>query len=199
MTAVTGLAASVQVTGPSGVIECEDPDNGYELHGDSFATQSFTHRNTEISGPWIEGTYASDSVRDNTVEALVVWVDGNSPDAEPSHFLFRTRLNALMACFDQLSYKVLRTIGDAVETWDCEVSDYTVETQQEFLTATVGVLRVQLSRRPAAPITQAYVPPVGISGWWEEAYLAQILDLERAMVSYALPVATPELLGGLLP
>lgn len=190
------LSVSVQVLGPDGVIECEDPVNGYSLHADSFAQSAYVHRTVEVNSPWLEGTYAVDSVLDNTVEALVVWVAGIQDDGSYSQFLFRTRLNALKACFDQLSYTVIRTVGDAIESWDCEVSDYTVETQQEFIFATVGVLRVPLPHRPTVALTQvgSIVPPPAVDDW-EAIYLPQILGLNVAFANSSRAAAAGTVLG----
>lgn len=172
------IFVSVEVSGPAGIIECEDVDNGYSLHSDSFATETHTHRTVEVNSPWLEGTYAVDTVLDNTVEALVVWVAGNAPDGTDSQFLFRSRLNALKRCFDQLSYQVVRTIGDAIEIWDCEVSDYTVETQQEFIFATRGVLRVPLPHRPTVVLSAVIPPPPAeTEGGWPQIYLPLVLGL----------------------
>lgn len=191
---------SVQITSPTGVIELEDEANGYSLHGDTFASETYTHRKVEVNSPWLEGTYAVDAVLDNTVEALVVWVSGLAPDGTYSHFLFRTRLNALKKCFDQISYQITRTIGDAVEAWDCEVSDYTVETQQEFLFATRGVLRVPVPRRPTATLTQTTTSGGGTGGGtgggptssiWLDIYLPAVLGLD-------VPIADAEFVSGMV-
>lgn len=173
---------SVQVYGPDGVIELEDPDNGYSLHSDSFANPAYTHRTVEVNSPWVEGTYATDSILDNTTDALVVWVEGNVGDGTFSQYLFRTRLAALKRCFDQLSYQVVITIGDAIETWDCEVSDYTVETQQEYIFATRGVLRVPVPHRPTEGLAQVGSitppPPPPPGNLWESIYLAETLGVD---------------------
>lgn len=177
MTASPTLELSVQVNSVTGPIELEDPANGYSLHADSFAQRAYTHRNVEVSSPWIKGTYATDSVLDNANEALVIWVSGWDPVAGvESQYLYQQRMDTLMACFDQLSYQLTRQIGDAVEVWDCEVSDYTVETQQEFIFATIGVLRVSLNRRPDAPLTKFAPPmPPPPEGDWEKIFLSRAL------------------------
>lgn len=148
---------------------CEDPDNGYQLHSDSYAVSTITHRKTETNNTWLEGTYATDSVRDNTQEALVVWVFGDT------FFEFHSRMEALMAAFDQLSYTVTTTFEDAQLVWDCEVSDYTRETQQEYIFARRGVIRCTLMRRPQEGLNHvAFIGP----GYWRSVYLGAQLSLD---------------------
>lgn len=159
---------SVQVLTPGGLLlELEDPDNGYEVHADSFATSALTHRKTEVANRWIEGTYAVSTVRDNAQEALVVWVEGRTM------YDYRSKMEALKTCFDQATFTVVKTIGNAVETWDCEVSDYTEESQQEFIHRTLGALRVQLNRRPHTNLQQI-TTDVLPQTWWA----AMVVGLE---------------------
>lgn len=162
---------SVTVLTPGGVmLELEDPDNGYEVHADSFATSAITHRKTEVNNRWIEGTYAVSTVRDNAQEALVVWVEGTTM------YDYRSKMETLKACFDQATFTVVKTIGNAVETWDCEVSDYTEESQQEFIFRTMGDLRVQLNRRPQVQLTQI-TTEVLPQTWWAAMVVGNELGL----------------------
>lgn len=182
------LALSVIIGTPGGgSIELEDPDGGYEIHADSFATAQVTHRKIETNSQYAEGTFAVDAVRDNTTEALVVWVTGiNQHD-------FRIKCQHLTDCLDQVSFPLQVTIGDAVVTWDCEVSDYTLETQQEFWHATTGVVRATVPRRPAVAYGFAVGTP--LPDFWRRAYLATVLGLDTA-VPFAPGNVTADALAG---
>lgn len=162
------IDVGTKVSYPGGFLELEDPDNGYSLHGDAFATVQYTHRKTEVNNRWVEGTFAVSSVRDNAVEALVVWVNGDTM------LQYRQRMITLMAAMDQVSFTVIKTIGNSSEQWDCEVSDYGEESQQEFIHRTLGVLRVQLSRRPSIMLTQVTDATLPTT-WWATLIIAEAL------------------------
>jgi hypothetical protein len=145
---VSDLDVSLQLMTPGGWLELEDPDNGYELHKDSFATRSVSHRKQEAASDWIEGSYTARSVRENVVEEIVVWVSG------ATHFVMDARVDALLAGLEQLSYPVIRRTTDLQETWSCTVADYTIETSQEYSMATLALVRAKVPRLPAVDKVQ---------------------------------------------
>lgn len=167
MSALDEISLSAVISTVNGDLELEDEANGYKLHSDSLAQAAVTHRTVTANSPWLEGTYVTDSVRDNTTEALVVWVIG------PTHFLWRSRMQALTDALDQLSYTIAVTIDDAVMGWVCPTpADYTIETQQEYIHATRGVVRAQVMRLPQVSLTR--IPFIG-AGFWPSVFLAHAL------------------------
>ena len=145
------LDVSARIETPTGWIELEDEDNGYALAADSFATAAVSHRKSEISSEWLEGTFVTRSVRENITETVAVYVTGDSP-----HQL-RTRLSALTDGFDQLQYKMTVRFGNAEETWSCWVSDYTTSTKVEMRFATMALVTATVPRLPAAALTKVFV------------------------------------------
>ena len=142
------LTVSLVLDGPAGPIELQDPAHGYELHKDTFATAATTHRKQEVSSEWMEGTFTSRGVRDNILEQVVVWVSG------ATQYEFQSRLQAIIDALEQLSFTMTKTLGNARWDWSCSMADYSVETSQEMLFATTGLIRAQVPRRPLAPMTQ---------------------------------------------
>jgi hypothetical protein len=122
--------------------------NGYEMHADTRNTMGTTWRKQSVSNPWVEGSYDVIAVRENIIEAVVVWVYGNGSNAA-----FRQRVNFLEQAIAQPSYSIAWTVGDESELWDCTYSDYSVETQREWQYATMGIVRMQIGRRPKATFT----------------------------------------------
>ena len=149
---MSDLTLSVVIETLLGPLELEDPPNGYELHTDTFNSRSVSHRKTEVIGDWTEGGDVDRSLRDNITESLAVWVGGATT------FEFQTRLKVLTDAFEQLSYPVTRTVGDLREVWSCRPSDYTIETSQPYLVAKVGLVKVQLVRKPAVTMSQVTGP-----------------------------------------
>lgn len=145
------LTLAVRVETPGGNwLELEDEANGYSIHAESFAQRSYTKRNTTADGVWVNGSWAKRSTTQNVQEPLAVWVDG-----EGSHFLYRTRMQALKDCLDQLSFQVQVDVGDAREVWFCTVpADYVEETSGPLMVATLGVLRATVNRLPDTTLEQ---------------------------------------------
>lgn len=142
------LAVSLTLATPTGVIELEDPAGGYSLHKDTYTQAAHTFRKQEITSEWTEGTFYGRAVEDNVTETVAVWVNGTS------QFDFQAKVEAVLAGFRQLQYQMVKTIGDARWTWQCFVADFSIETSQEFLFATTGLIRAQVPRLPHPAVVQ---------------------------------------------
>lgn len=163
--ALDDIDVSVLVSYTGGWLELEDVDSGYELHADSFNQAVATHRNGDLQNRWVEGTWAAWTVRDNVTESLVFWVRGSTQGE------YRARMELAKACFDQAVFTVVKTLGNSIEQWDCKVSDYTEESQQEYIHRTMGLLRVQLQRRPRA-LLSTLNPAILPTQWWTTLVIA---------------------------
>jgi hypothetical protein len=143
-----GLNISAKIESPTGWLNLEDGQY-YSLHGDSLAGRTQTYRRREVSAEWIEGTFPVSAVRDNTIETIAVWVRGDS------HYEYRTKQDALAACFEQLAYQFMMRVDDVTEYWQCFASDYGIELQREFRHAIIGVVRATVQRLPQAQVVYA--------------------------------------------
>jgi hypothetical protein len=139
---VDGLDFSVKIQGPTGWFDLEDGDH-YAIHGESFSSYAQTWRKREVNTEWIEGSFPVSAVRENVTEPLVVYVRGNTFGEG------RIYRDKLIAAVEQLSWMLMVRFGDVADYWQCWASDYTVETQREFLHAMLAVVRVTVSRLPA--------------------------------------------------
>ena len=145
------LDCSARIMTPTGWIELADRAGGYELGPDAFTQAAVSHRKSEISSEWLEGTFVTRSVRENVTETVSVYVYGDSP------YELATRLDALTDGFDQLQYSMVVRFGDAQHEWDCWVADYTIATRQEMRFATMALVSAQVPRLPAAARTQVWL------------------------------------------
>lgn len=122
---------------------------GYELHADTRSQRSITWRKQSVENSWVEGSYDVTAVRGNTTELVAVWVYGNTQND------FWQRVYALADAIASAAYTITWTIDGMTETWDCTFSDYTVETQREFQYADIGVMRMNIQRRPVTVVQYA--------------------------------------------
>lgn len=114
----------------------------YRLAGESFATESVTHRRTEVTNPHVEGTYIVNALRDNITTPVSVWVT----TATRAELIPAVRL--LCAAFDQVSFTSQLVIDGYAQFWNCYASDYTVTTSRELMHATRARVDVELVRDP---------------------------------------------------
>lgn len=149
---MSDIDVSFQLLTPTGWIELEDPENGYELERGSFATRSVSHRSNIVNSEWVAGSYASRSVRDNITEDVSFYVGGATT------FECRTRMQAVLEGFEALTYQAIMRIEDYQETWTCIPADYTLESDQPLIAATLVLVRAKIPRHPAALVEQWVAP-----------------------------------------
>jgi hypothetical protein len=145
------LDVSVKLETPSGWIELEDHASGYTLSADSFVTSATTHRKTEVSSEWMEGTYVARSVKDNISEQVAVYIQGTSP------YDLAQKIAVLAKGFDQLNYQMIVRFADSEDTWNCFVADYTITTKVEIRFATMALLQATVPRLPSSVTRKVYV------------------------------------------
>ena len=137
------LDVAFAIHGPGGWIELDDEAAGYETHKDARSEQAVTWRRQNIDSAYVEGTYTNEAVRENVTESVVIRVFG------ANQWEFSQRLEALTDALSQLQYDFRMQVGNLRETWKCSVADYTVQTPQEMLHASMGIVRAQIPRLPA--------------------------------------------------
>jgi hypothetical protein len=132
------------VVGPSGALNLNS--GVYRLAGDSFASESVSHRKTEVVNPYVEGSFVVNALRENITTPVSVWVTGSSR----AELLAGVR--ALCAVFDQVAFSAQLVIDGVTQVWSCFASDYTVTAQREFLHALRARVDVQLVRAPGEEV-----------------------------------------------
>lgn len=136
------LDVTVLISTPEGPLSVNE--GIFELAADTFGTVSVTHRRSEATNPFIEGSYTVNSLRENMAVPLNVYVRGKD------HAEFQAGIKQLAAAFDQSTFEVQRVVEGVVETWQCFASDYSINLQREFLHAKMGRLDAQLVVHPGA-------------------------------------------------
>lgn len=122
--------------------------NGFEIDGDSLGNRQVTHRRQEVSSPYLPGSWVVNSVPEMVTETVGVWVRGSS------HAEMYFRLAALQDAFTQPTFFMSWQVEDHQETWVCNLSDYSINTQREFLHSRTARFVAQVPRYPYAPQEQ---------------------------------------------
>lgn len=143
---VLDVAASLE--SPTGWISLQNPVNGFELSAESFSEHATSHRKTDVSSEWIEGTFTTRSVRENTSEKVSVYVQADTP------FLLAQKVKTVTDAFDQLSFGMVVRFADCQETWVCHTSEYTIDTKQPFRFATMALINATVPRLPSCSRVQ---------------------------------------------
>jgi len=133
---------TVLIASPTGMLNLNTYP--YRISGESFASETTSHRKTEASNPYVEGTFVVNTVRENIGTSLAVWVYTDPPNRNE---LLRA-LGALKDALDQAFFTVTLTVNGGTQLWNCVTSDYNVESQRELVHATRAKLVAQLNRLP---------------------------------------------------
>lgn len=136
------LDVEASIEAPTGWIDLSDRTAGFELASDSFSEKSFGHRKTDVDSEWIEGTFTSRSVKENTTEKVSVYVVADTP------YELAEKVKRVTDAFDQLSFGMVVRFADCQETWDCQTSEYTLNTRQEMRFATMALINATVPRLP---------------------------------------------------
>ena len=135
------VVVQASVTTNSGPINLNSAP--YRLADGSFESETITHRKASVSNPFVEGSHTVNSLRENVVVPVNVWVESDSMVE------VKAAVAALKAAFDQISFNMTVSFDDFQETWFCEASDYVVTTTRELLHSHRSRVEVQLVRQPA--------------------------------------------------
>lgn len=136
------VGLTVLISSPSGMLNLNTYP--YRISGESFASETISHRKTEASNPYVEGTFVVNTVRENVGTTLAVYVYTDPPNRNE---LLRA-VDALRSAFDQAYFTVTVTIEGGTQLWNCVTSDYTVESQREFVHASRAKVVASLNRMP---------------------------------------------------
>ena len=145
------LDVGATILTPTGWVNLEDEAGGYWLAADSFTESVTSHRKTEIDSEWMEGSFISRGVQAVVVEKVSVYVKGATP------YQLAARLKRLTDGFNQLAFSMVVRFGDNQETWDCNLSDYTLSAKQEMRFATMVLVNASVPRQPT--VVRAQVAP----------------------------------------
>lgn len=136
------LDVHAQIETPTGWLELEDLEGGYELHAESFAQRQHQARKVDAEGEWVGGSYTVRAVEGNVTETVSVWVAGPTP------FELAERLEVLTQGLHQLQFRFRLVTGNMREEWVCQYSDYTIEADQNLRFSTLALVKAQVPRLP---------------------------------------------------
>ena len=100
--------------------------NGYEIDADGLGPGPRTYRRETAQSPFVRGRFLIDTQLDTMQAPVTIWVGGSTASQ------LNTRVAALLAAFDQLSYQLDVVIDGVTYSWLCEPADSTVGTGGVF-------------------------------------------------------------------
>ena len=176
------VLAAARISSPYGWLYLGDGTQ-YRIGAASFADQAVTFRRSEVSSPYVEGTFVVNALRENVVETLEVYVEGT----EELSLTMATR--ALGAVLCQVNYTVQVQLRRDVFTWSAYAADHTVSTRRELLHARVAQVTAQIPRDPS--VTHTLAPTLAYQGLADSNYTNA--QLAAFLVSYGELAADPTL------
>lgn len=141
------MSLDIQVTVSSGLGTLDLTAAPYDLGAESFAEVNQTWRRKQVTNPHVEGEFTVHAERENTVTPLAVYVQDTTRAAT------RVAVEVLKDALSQLQFTLTYRLDDTVQTWLCEVADFTEDTQHAFLHEGLTLIKAQIPRRPGVVYT----------------------------------------------
>lgn len=115
----------------------------YRLTADSFEDEATTWRRTDVSNPFVEGSWTVNALRENVMESLSIWVRGDR------YTTTAQGVEILKTVFSQINYVLQAAFDGERRTYTCYVGDFSVNATRELRHAKVAKFTVQIPRHPA--------------------------------------------------
>lgn len=121
-----------------------DVNNGtsYKVSKGSFEESTTTFRREEVTSPFVEGKFTVNALRENVSEKLSIRVSGADTIS------VQNNVTALINAVKANQFLIQVTLGNAQQIWFCFASDYSVNTQMEYLHARQALVNVTVTRYP---------------------------------------------------
>lgn len=134
------LPVRCRITIAGGWLELQD--GPYRLSSTAFGEQATTLRRSEVSNPFVEGSWTVNAVRENVVEQLDVYV--RSDTAAETHAATLRLQDAL----GQINFGLEVTFDGVEYFYRCYCADMTVRTPREFRFSRMAQVSAQVPRNP---------------------------------------------------
>lgn len=180
---MSAVLAAARISSPYGWLYLGQGTQ-YRIGAASFAEQSVTFRRSEVTSPYVEGTFVVNALRENVTETLEIYVEGR----ESLSVSMATR--ALGFALTQVTFSVQVQIRDELVTWNAYAADHTVATRRELLHARIAQVTAQVPRDPHLEFEQVVTSTPGtVSADYSNAVLAQ------SLVGYGSGAPDPEVIA----
>lgn len=138
------LLVGCRITTSGGWIDLMKPP--YRLSADAFAEQQVSWRRSDVSSPFVEGSWTVNAVRENVTETLDVWVRCEDTSA------LAVAVEELLAALSQLNYGIELTFDNVRSFYQCYVADVAVKSPREFRFSRMAQVSAQVPRHPVARV-----------------------------------------------
>lgn len=115
----------------------------FRVAADSFAEEATSWRRTDVTNPFVEGTWTVNALRENVTESLSLWVRGDRYTST------QQGIELLKATFSQINYVLQVSFDGERRTYTCYVGDFSVKASRELRHAKMANFTVQIPRHPA--------------------------------------------------
>jgi hypothetical protein len=114
----------------------------YKIGKGSFEESSTTFRRDEVTNPFVEGKFTVNALRENVSEKLSIHVFG------VDSITVKNNVTALINAVKANNFLIESSVGNAKQIWLCFASDYSVNTQLEYLHARRALVNISVTRYP---------------------------------------------------
>lgn len=119
----------------------------YRVGAASFNESSTQYRRTEVTSPYVAGSFLVHAVPQNVTETLEIYCYGGTYDEA------KYNTEQLIAALTQPMYKIQRQTADETSLFDCFAADYSVKSSNVYVAANMIPVVFQVPRLPDAKVT----------------------------------------------
>lgn len=141
------LLVKARVTTASGWLDLMS--GPYRLTGDALVEQGYTWRRSDVSNPFVDGTWTVSAVRENVVENLDVWVRCDTTGE------LAVAVRELQDAFSQLNYGLEVTFDNVTYYYRCYLADITIRAPRELRFSRMAQVNASIPRHPTYEMTVA--------------------------------------------
>jgi hypothetical protein len=136
------LPVTCRLTTPGGWLVVSE--GLYRLSATAFGEQSTTFRRSDVSNPFVEGSWTVNATRENVTETLDVYVRADTaPDVQRA-------VSSLLATLRQINFGMEVTFDGVQTFYQCYCADVSVKTPREFRFSRMAQVSAQIPRHPGA-------------------------------------------------
>lgn len=121
----------------------------YRIAGPEIMAGQVSWDRQQINSPWVEGDITISRRRPNVNSQLTVYVAGT----DQANLM--TNIRTLVSAFSQDRYTLQINIGSAVNQWDCEAADYSVQMDTAHVYGKYIPVSFNIPRNPV-PLSGGY-------------------------------------------
>lgn len=114
----------------------------YKVGAASFNESATQLRRTEVTSPYVAGSFLVHAVPQNVVETIEIYCYGST------YAQAAANARAVIEAFSQITFQVKQSIDSGTYTYECNAADYSVKGNNTYVNSKMIPITFQFQRQP---------------------------------------------------